>query len=90
MNFEFDPRKSEANKLKHGIDFEEAQRLWNDDDWVDAPVRWTDEPRWISVGVIDGKFWTAVWTKRGEAVRIISVRRARQDEIGGYQSRRLR
>ncbi len=90
MNFEFDPRKSEANKLKHGIDFEEAQRLWDDARRVDAHVRWMDEPRWISVGVINGKSWTAVWTKRGEAIRIISVRRARQDEIAGYEGRRLR
>ena len=90
MNFEFDPRKSEANKLKHGIDFEEAQGLWDDGRRVDAPVRWIDEPRWISVGVINGKHWTAVWTKRGEAVRIISVRRAHRDEVGGYESRRLR
>ena len=90
MNFEFDPRKSEANRLKHGIDFEEAQRLWDDGRRVDAPVRWIDEPRWISVGVINGKHWTAVWTKRGEAVRIISVRRAHRDEVGGYESRRLR
>ena len=89
MNFEFDPRKSQTNKLKHGIDFEEAQRLWDDDDRVEAPVRVKDEPRWISVGVINGAYWTAVWTKRGEKIRIISVRRSRRDEAGGYESRRL-
>jgi uncharacterized DUF497 family protein len=90
MIFEFDPRKSLTNKLKHGIDFEEAKRLWKDDRRVDAPVRVTGEPRWISVGVIGGTYWTAVWTKRSEAIRIISVRRARRDEVGGYHSRRLR
>ena len=90
MSFEFDPYKSEANKAKHGIDFEEAQRLWDDEDRVDAPVWRVDEPRWISVGGIDGKLWTAVWTRRGEAIRLISVRRARRDEVAGYESRRLR
>ena len=90
MNFEFAPRKSEANKVKHGIDFEQAQSLWDDANRIDAPVRWTDEQRWISVGVIDGKFWTAVWTKRDQAVRIISVLRARREEVDGYESRGLR
>ena len=86
MKFEFDPSKSAANKAKHGIDFVEAQALWLDDGLVDAPVPSRDEPRFLVVGRLEGKFWTAVCTVRGESVRIISVRRARKEEIGYYES----
>jgi len=85
MKFEFDPSKSAANKAKHGIDFVEAQALWLDDGLVDAPVPSRDEPRFLVVGRLEGKFWTAVCTVRGESVRIISVRRARKEEIGYYE-----
>ena len=81
MNFEFDPRKSEANKLKHGIDFEEAQRLWDDDNRVVLASRYPGEPRFLTIGLINGKPWTAIWTARGESLRIISVRRARKEEV---------
>jgi uncharacterized DUF497 family protein len=85
MEFEFDPAKSAANKAKHGIDFVEAQALWVDDGLVDAPVPSRDEPRFLVIGRLGGKFWTAVCTLRGERVRIISVRRARKEEIGYYE-----
>jgi uncharacterized DUF497 family protein len=38
MRFEFDPVKSTANKDKHGIDFVEAQVLWNDPDRIEIPA----------------------------------------------------
>jgi len=85
MRFEYDPAKSAANRAKHGIDFDEAQALWEDDAMVIVPTRTEDEPRWLAVGRINGRHWTAVYTMRGDAVRIISVRRARGDEIHGYQ-----
>lgn len=85
MKFEFDPVKSAANKTKHGIDFVEAQALWADDGLVDAPVPSEGEPRFLVIGRHEGKFWTAVCTLRGESVRIISVRRARKEEIGYYE-----
>ena len=85
MAFEFDPAKSAANKAKHGIDFVEAQALWADDSLVDAPVASKDEPRFLVIGRIEGRYWTAVCTLRGQAVRIISVRRARKVEIGCYE-----
>ncbi len=85
MNFEFDPAKSAANKDKHGIDFVEAQALWLDGGIVDAPVVSRGEPRYLVIGRIDGKHWTAVCTRRGEAVRIISVRRARKMEVMFYE-----
>ena len=84
MIFEFDPKKSSANKAKHGIDFEAAQSLWRDERRVTGPTRSLGEERWMVVGMIDGKLWSAVGTYRNEAIRIISVRRSRPREAAAY------
>lgn len=86
MEFEFDPWKSESNKKKHGISFEEAQILWEDPDLIEIPVKVSDEPRFLIIGKISGKHWSGVITCRGEKVRIISVRRARKEEVDIYES----
>ena len=86
MGFEYDPDKSAENKRKHGIDFEEAQELWADSALVEIPARTTDEPRWLLVGKIEQKHWSAVVTRRGENVRLISVRRSRDEEVAIYES----
>ena len=86
MNFEFDPEKSDKNKKKHGIDFIEAQALWNDPDLLEIPARTVDEPRFLVIGKIVRTYWSSVITYRGEIVRIISVRRARDEEIELYES----
>lgn len=86
MKFEFDHAKSAANFVKHGIDFKQAQALWHDPWMLEAPAKTEDEPRFISIGMIEGKHWAAIWTLRGDGVRIISVRRARKEEIGYYES----
>lgn len=87
MEFELDENKSHSNKLKHGVDFVEAQVLWQDDDRIEVPARALDEPRFVIVGKIDTKTWAAVVTYRGGKVRIISVRRARQREVDLYEGR---
>ncbi len=86
MEFEFDEAKSQANKSKHGIDFVEAQSLWLDEMLVEIPARTEDEPRFVVVGMISEKHWSAVITYRGEKVRLISVRRARVEEVEIYES----
>jgi len=86
MDFEFDAAKSAANKRKHGIDFVEAQALWSDPDRVEMPARTVDEPRSLVIGVIGSKHWAAVTTIRNERTRIISVRRARVEEVEIYES----
>ncbi len=86
MPFEYDVNKSQGNLEKHGLDFDEAQELWNDEDRLEIPARTTDEPRWLVIGKIDGKYWSAVITYRGEDIRIISVRRSRDEEIELYES----
>ena len=86
MEFEFDANKSSSNKMKHGIDFSEAQRLWDDPDLVEIPVKTSDEPRFLVIGRISGRFWSAVITYRGDKIRIISMRRARKEEVNIYES----
>ena len=86
MIFEYDPNKSAANKIKHGIDFEEAQALWNDPWLLEAPARTDDEPRFLVIGRIQGRPWSAICVHRGDNIRIISVRRARRQEIKRYES----
>ena len=86
MKFQFDPRKSAANKSKHGIDFEEARDLWSDPDRLEIPARTSDEPRFLVIGKIAGKYWSGVITYRTEAVRIISFRRSRPEEVELYEN----
>jgi uncharacterized DUF497 family protein len=85
MDFEYDPAKSASNLSKHHIDFDQAQALWDDPWMLEAPAKTEGEPRFLSIGKIGEKHWAAVWTLRGEVVRIISVRRARKEEIGYYE-----
>jgi uncharacterized DUF497 family protein len=86
MEFEFNREKSKENKRKHGIDFVEAQSLWDDPDLIEIPARTTDEPRFLVVGSISGKHWSGTITYRGEKIRIISVRRSRCEEVQIYES----
>ena len=86
MEFEFEPKKSESNKKKHGIDFIETQTLWDDPDLLEIPAKTTDEPRWLIIGRIGEKHWSAIFTYRGEKIRLISVRRSRPEEVGLYES----
>lgn len=86
MPFEFDDIKSRNNKEKHAIDFMEAQKLWEDIYRLILPVRSTDEPRFLIISKINDKIWSGVYTMRNENIRIISVRRARKEEIIIYES----
>ncbi|MEM7112377.1 MAG: BrnT family toxin [Chloroflexota bacterium] len=85
MKFEFDPAKSQSNKEKHGIDFIEAQVLWADENRIIFPARTIDEERFILIGCVGQKHWTAIYTMRDENIRIISVRRARKEEVSLYE-----
>lgn len=85
MRFEFDEAKSQSNKVKHGIDFVHAQALWLDDMLVEIPARTEDEPRSVVIGVIAGRHWSAVVTYREDAIRLISVRRSRDEEVKLYE-----
>ena len=86
MEFTFDKNKSASDKQKHGINLNEAKKLWEDTDYVEVPVKTSDERRFLIIGKISEKYWTAVITYRSESIRIISVRRSRKEEIEIYES----
>lgn len=87
FEFEFDENKSRSNKLKHGVDFVEAQVLWQDNDRIEVPARTANEPRLVIVGKIGSKVWAAIVTYCNGRTRIISARRARQQEVELYEGR---
>ena len=86
INFEYDERKSQSNLDKHGIDFVDAQELWNDPYLLEIPAKTTDESRFLVIGQIEGRHWSGVVTPRDENIRIISVRRSRIEEVAIYES----
>ena len=86
MKFEYDTKKSLSNKQKHGIDFEEAKLLWNDDKMVEIKTSYEDEERFINIGKINTKIYAVITTYRKGSIRIISARRARKKEIEIYDS----
>lgn len=85
MEFEFDNNKSIANFKKHGIDFIEAQKLWDDTEGIQIPAKFLDEERYVLIAKMKGKLWSAVFTYRYANVRLISVRRARENEREIYE-----
>ena len=80
MEFEFDPAKSGANLIKHGIDFVEAQQLWTDEFAASVEARSDTEPRSALIAEYNSKIWIAFFTDRESSIRLISVRRARDNE----------
>jgi len=85
VEFEFDPGKSRSNRSKHGIDFVAAQALWQDPDLIEIPARTTDEARFVVIGRIGDQHWSGIVAYREDRIRIISVRRSREEEIALYE-----
>ncbi len=86
QDFEYDDIKSSSNLKKHGIDFISAQELWADSGLIELQVKSKNEPRFLVIGLIAKKYWSSVITYRGDAIRIISVRRSRKKEVELYES----
>ncbi len=89
MVFEWDNEKSETNLKKHGIDFETARKIWLDENRIEIETPYPIERRWIVIGAIENKVWTAIFTVRDNAIRIISVRRSRTRERKIYDKKTL-
>jgi len=87
--FEYDENKSQSNLGKHGINFIEAQKLWDDPNLLEIPVKTQDEQRFMVVAKINNKNWSGVITYRAQNIRIISVRRSRKEEVDLYESSRI-
>jgi uncharacterized DUF497 family protein len=90
MRFEYDSDKSISNERKHGIDFDTAQRLWLDSNLFVLPSRFPNEPRYLAVGRIEERYFTAIFTERDEKIRLISVRRSRNEEKNLYEQNKQR
>lgn len=87
LTFEYDENKSKQNLAKHGIDFDVAQSLWDDSSMLELPSKKaTTEIRFLVIGTINQKHWSAIITYRGKNIRIISVRRSRIEEVNFYES----
>jgi len=85
MEFEWDENKRQQNLEKHGFDFLEAAELLSEKHLV-IPSRYSgDEPRFLAVGLIQGRFAAVIFTMRESRFRLISVRRARDGERKQYQ-----
>lgn len=84
--FEFDEAKSQANQDKHGIDFVAAQELWKDPHLLEIRAKSEDVPRFVLIGKVSEKHWSAVVTYREGRIRLISVRRSRKKEVEFYES----
>jgi len=80
MKFEFDPEKSASNRVKHGMDFHEAQYLWLDPERVVITARTEKEARFLMIARFKGHFWSVIYTGREDVIRIISVRKSRDNE----------
>ena len=85
MDFEFDIKKSGSNKTKHGLDFDEASLVWDDENMVVLHSKHIGESRFLALGRIYNKIWTVVFTPRNGKIRIISARQARDEEAAYYE-----
>lgn len=89
MKFEWDKETSRINKAKHRIDFETARDLWLDENRIEIHAPHPLEDRRIIIGKCQDKLWAAVFTPRGDTIRIISVRRARKREVSLYEKENI-
>jgi uncharacterized DUF497 family protein len=86
MEFEWDEGKAAQNERKHSVPFAFATRVFLDDnrmEWADRRQGY-DEPRWITVGLIEGFEIVVAYTLRGGVIRIISARKAERYEREDY------
>lgn len=94
LRFEWDPAKARLNARKHGVSFEAARTAFEDDEalLLPDPDHSTDEVRWVLLGLsADLRVLVVVHCERagGDAIRIISARKADRDERRVYADRRV-
>jgi uncharacterized protein len=85
--FEWDDKKNKANSAKHGLSFDKARALFDENEGISFDIRTSGEPRYMRIGIIDGKFWSCIYTMRGENIRLISCRRSRPKEEATYHDK---
>ena len=90
MEFEWDENKNNINKAKHGVSFENATRVFLDENRVeiyDDKNSKENEDRFITIGKA-GKLLYVVFTEREDRTRIISARLAEKKEKETYYGNR--
>jgi uncharacterized protein len=83
VKFEWNEAKAKANLTKHGINFTDAARIFDDhaaSHVIDDSVEYGEE-RMKAVGIVDGAVLVVVYAERGERIRLISARKATRREI---------
>lgn len=88
MQIEFDPDKRDKTLAERGLDFARAGEVFAGHHFTDEDAREDySEPRYITVGKLDGRMVVMIWTPRGEVRRIISMRKANGREQARYARR---
>ena len=91
MEFEWDSDKNQKNQQKHGIGFDEASTVFNDDSSIEFDANRSGEYRVVRIGKTATKYILfVVYTMRGLVVRLISARQARRDERNIYIEKKLK
>jgi len=83
--FEWDEDKRLKNLAKHKLDFMDARALFDGRASLTAPSSYDLEPRQLTIGVLDGAYYSVIWTWRDGNRRLISFRRARDGEKRAYR-----
>lgn len=86
--FDWDKRKSKSSLDKHGIDFDDAVEIFYGPIILRRSDR-NNEERWIAIGFLENKLIAVVFTRRADAFRIISARRARKNEESEYRNAKM-
>lgn len=82
--FEWDEDKNRLNLAKHGIDFDDAIRVFDDPVLLYRSDR-NHEERWVAIGKSNNHVIAVIFTRRSDVIRIISARAARKNEKESYR-----
>ena len=90
MEFEWDPKKAETNRRKHGIEFLDAVIVFDDDRGITLIDENQGEERYVTFGMdAQGRVLAVSYALRGDAIRIMSARKASSGERAQYEDKRI-
>jgi uncharacterized DUF497 family protein len=87
MQFAWDAKKRAANIAKHHLDLLLGAQLFDGRNVYTYPSLRGEEIRSVTIGIVNGDLLALVWTRRDDAIRLISLRRARDAEKTAYRAR---
>jgi uncharacterized protein len=86
MKFQFDPAKAKSNLKKHNVSFADAEGVFYDPLAIHQEDEYAKEERWVAIGLSSaGEILVAIYTFRGDSIRLISARRATRREVQAYE-----